>query len=71
MPVIFVGHGTPENAIETNEFTDSWKVLAKNIPKPKCILCISAHWLINDTEITGMAYPKTIHDFYGLFSFAL
>jgi len=65
MPVIFVGHGSPENSIENNEFTKSWKELAKSIPKPKCILCISAHWLLDQTRITAMNKPKTIHDFYG------
>src|SRR3989344_801986 len=65
MPVLFIGHGSPENALEDNLFTRSWKKIAANIPKPKAILCISAHWMIEGTAITAMERPKTIHDFYG------
>ncbi len=65
MPVLFVGHGSPMNAIEDNEFSKSWKDLSKRIPKPKYIICISAHWLREGTAVTGMNKPKTIHDFYG------
>ena len=65
MPVIFIGHGSPMNAIEDNEFTRSWKELAKNIPKPKFILCISAHWLAENTAVVSKTNPETIHDFYG------
>lgn len=65
MPVIFIGHGSPMNAIETNEFTLSIQALGKKIPRPKAILCISAHWLTECTWVTHMQNPKTIHDFYG------
>ena len=65
MPVIFIGHGSPMNAIEDNEFSKGWKALAKKIPKPKAILCVSAHWMREGTAITAMEKPKTIHDFYG------
>lgn len=65
MPVLFVGHGSPENAIEDNEFTRGWKKIAELIPKPKAILCISAHWKQPDTAVTAMENPRTIHDFYG------
>lgn len=65
MPVIFVGHGSPENAIEDNDFSNEWKRLGKILPKPKAILCISAHWQIEGCAITAMENPKTIHDFYG------
>lgn len=65
MPVLFIGHGSPMNAIEDNEFTKGWKAIAKNIPKPKAILCISAHWETNGTFVTAMEIPKTIHDFGG------
>jgi len=65
MPVIFIGHGSPENAIEKNEFSDSWKELAKIIPRPRFILCISAHWETKDSQVTAMDEPRTIHDFYG------
>ena len=65
MPVIFIGHGSPMNAIETNQFTLSLQTLGKNIPQPEAILCISAHWLTEGTWVTHMPHPKTIHDFYG------
>jgi 4,5-DOPA dioxygenase extradiol len=65
MPVLFVGHGSPMNAIEHNEFTEGWRSMVSLIPKPKAILCISAHWETNGTFITSMAKPKTIHDFGG------
>ena len=65
MPCLFIGHGSPMNAIDQNEFTDSWKILANKITKPKAILCISAHWETNGTFITGNTSPPTIHDFYG------
>src|SRR5687767_4956318 len=65
MPVLFIGHGSPMNAIETNEFTLSLQALGKKIPQPKAILCVSAHWLTEGTWVTHMSHPKTIHDFYG------
>src|SRR3989344_2166592 len=65
MPVLFVGHGSPVNAIEKNEFSSNWRRLAGKIPKPDAILCISAHWLKEGTAVTAMERPKTIHDFYG------
>ncbi len=65
MPMLFVGHGSPMNAIENNEFSNRWKLLGKEIPKPAAVLCISAHWLTRGTAITAMAHPKTIHDFGG------
>jgi 4,5-DOPA dioxygenase extradiol len=65
MPVVFIGHGSPENALEDNAFTRNWKSLASSLPRPKAILCISAHWLTEGTAVTGMAQPRTIHDFYG------
>ncbi len=65
MPVLFIGHGSPENALEDNEFTHNWKKVAAQIPKPKAILCISAHWLQEGTAETSMKHPRTIHDFYG------
>jgi 4,5-DOPA dioxygenase extradiol len=64
MPVLFVGHGSPENAIQTNEFTMAWKKLGETLPKTKAILCISAHFILS-TSVTAMNNPKTIHDFYG------
>lgn len=65
MPVLFIGHGSPMNAIEINEFTECLQKLGKRIPTPKAILCISAHWLTEGTWVTHMPHPKTIHDFYG------
>lgn len=65
LPVLFIGHGSPLNAIEDNQFSQGWRKLAKNIPKPEKILCISAHWYISETAVTIMSKPKTIHDFYG------
>jgi 4,5-DOPA dioxygenase extradiol len=65
MPVLFVGHGSPMNAIEDNEFSKRWKQMGKEIPLPKAVLIISAHWLTHGTQITAMDHPKTIHDFGG------
>lgn len=65
MPVLFVGHGSPMNAIETNEFSNEWKVLAGELPHPKAILCVSAHWETKGTFVTAMEKPQTIHDFGG------
>jgi 4,5-DOPA dioxygenase extradiol len=65
MPVIFVGHGNPMNAVENNEFSLKWAEIAAQIPKPKAILCISAHWETWGTMLTGAKNPETIHDFGG------
>ncbi|MFA5815453.1 MAG: 4,5-DOPA dioxygenase extradiol [Bacteroidales bacterium] len=65
MPVLFVGHGSPMNAIEDNEFSRSWKEIGKTLPQPYAILCISAHWETRGTFVTAMEKPKTIHDFGG------
>jgi Uncharacterized conserved protein len=65
MPVLFLGHGSPMNAIEENEFVAGFRDVAKTIPKPSAVLCISAHWETSGTYVTAMEKPKTIHDFYG------
>lgn len=65
MPLLFVGHGSPMNAIEENEFVLSWRNLGKTLPRPKAILCISAHWETSGTYVTAMSKPPTIHDFGG------
>lgn len=65
MPVLFLGHGSPMNAIEENEFSRTWEELGKSLPRPKAVLCISAHWETRGTGVTAMPAPKTIHDFYG------
>ncbi len=64
MPALFIGHGSPMNALENNAFTQSLSVLGEKI-RPEAILCISAHWMTEGTWITSMERPKTIHDFYG------
>lgn len=65
MPVLFLGHGSPMNAIEENEFVGGFRNVAKTLPKPNAILCISAHWFTNGTKVTAMQMPRTIHDFGG------
>jgi len=65
MPVLFLGHGSPMNAIEENQFVDGFRNLDKTLPKPNAILCISAHWYINGTKVIAMKMPPTIHDFGG------
>lgn len=65
MPVLFIGHGSPMNAIEDNEFSRRWKKMAEEIPVPKAVLIVSAHWLTRGTHVTAMEYPRTIHDFGG------
>lgn len=65
MPALFLGHGSPMNAIEDNEFSREWHALAGTIPKPKAIICISAHWETRGTFVTAIQQPKTIHDFGG------
>ena len=65
MPLLFLGHGSPMNAIEENEFVAGFRNVAKTLPKPKAIICISAHWFTNGTKVTAMEKPQTIHDFGG------
>jgi 4,5-DOPA dioxygenase extradiol len=65
MPVLFLGHGSPMNAIEENEFVTGFRNVAKDIPKPQAILCVSAHWETRGTFVTAMEKPMTIHDFGG------
>lgn len=65
MPVLFLGHGNPMNAIEDNIFTRGFQEIAKTLPKPNAILCISAHWETKGTFVTAMTQPETIHDFGG------
>lgn len=65
MPVLFIGHGSPMNGIEHNQFSENWANLAKEIPLPTAILVVSAHWLSRGTKITAMDFPETIHDFGG------
>ena len=64
-PILFIGHGSPMNGIEDNEFSRTWAKFGQEIPKPKAVIVISAHWLTNGTHVTAMKNPKTIHDFGG------
>ena len=65
MPVLFLGHGSPMNAIVENEFITGFRNIAKTLPTPNAIICVSAHWFTNGTKVTAMEMPKTIHDFGG------
>ncbi len=65
MPVLFIGHGSPMNGIEDNEFSQRWTKMAKEIPTPAAVLVVSAHWFSKGTRITAMDFPETIHDFGG------
>ncbi|MFM1913265.1 MAG: dioxygenase extradiol, partial [Bacteroidota bacterium] len=65
MPSLFIGHGSPMNGIENNQFSQTWSNLAQEIPVPKAVVVISAHWLSRGTLVTAMDFPKTIHDFGG------
>lgn len=65
MPVLFIGHGSPMNGIENNPFSQQWSKMAQEIPTPKAVLVISAHWFTKGTQITEMEAPPTIHDFGG------
>ncbi len=65
MPILFVGHGNPMNAIKENAFAAGWRAVGKELPKPQAILCISAHWETQGTFVTSLEKPRTIHDFSG------
>jgi 4,5-DOPA dioxygenase extradiol len=65
MPAIFFGHGNPMNAIGKNAWTDAWSAIGIELPRPKAVLCISAHWYVPATAVTAIAQPRTIHDFGG------
>ena len=65
MPAVFIGHGSPMNALESNRYTSAWRAIGEAVPKPRAVLVVSAHWYIGATAVTAMPKPKTIHDFYG------
>ena len=65
MPALFVGHGSPMNALEDNAYTRGWQDAARRIPQPRAIVCVSAHWETRGTYVSGTPTPETIHDFYG------
>ena len=64
-PALFIGHGSPMNTLERNGFTDAWRRLGTQLPRPRAILVVSAHWFFGATAVTAMRRPRTIHDFYG------
>ena len=64
-PALFVGHGSPMNAVDDNRYSRAWRELGSSLPKPRAILSISAHWYTRSIAVTAMEQPKTIHDFYG------
>ena len=65
MPALFIGHGSPMNTLELNGFTQAWKSLGSELPKPRALVVVSAHWFFGATAVTAMPNPRTIHDFYG------
>lgn len=65
MPAAFIGHGSPMNALADNDYTRTWHQFGQDVPKPRAILIVSAHWYVNATVLTTMRRPQTIHDFYG------
>jgi 4,5-DOPA dioxygenase extradiol len=65
MPAMFFGHGNPMNALYDNAWTQGWNAIGRSMPRPKAILCVSAHWYIPAVAVTSMARPRTIHDFGG------
>jgi len=65
MPAVFIGHGTPFNALNDNRFTQAWRAFGQEIPRPRAILAVSAHWYIGATAATAMPRPPTVHDFMG------
>ncbi len=65
MPALFIGHGSPMNTLEENGYTRAWRRLGEQLPRPRALLVVSAHWYIGATAVTAMARPRTIHDFYG------
>ena len=65
MPALFIGHGSPMNTLERNDYTEAWRAFGQHLPRPKAILTVSAHWYFGATAVTAMPKPRTIHDFYG------
>ena len=65
LPAIFFGHGNPMNAVVRNAYTEAWRRIGAELPRPSVILSISAHWFVPGTSVTGVNAPRTIHDFGG------
>ncbi len=65
MPALFIGHGSPMNALQSNRYTRAWRQIGRMLPRPRALLVVSAHWYFGATAVTAMTRPRTIHDFYG------
>ena len=65
MPAFFFGHGNPMNALQANAYTEAWAAIGREIPRPRAIVVVSAHWYLPGTWVTAMRAPRTIHDFGG------
>jgi 4,5-DOPA dioxygenase extradiol len=65
VPALFIGHGNPMNALEHNAYTRGWRAIGQSIPRPRAVVCVSAHWYIEGTRVTAMERPRSIHDFGG------
>jgi 4,5-DOPA dioxygenase extradiol len=65
MPALFLGHGSPMNAVEESAYRDGWRQAARAMPRPRAVLCVSAHWETRGVALGAAARPETIHDFYG------
>ncbi|HJY38147.1 MAG TPA: class III extradiol ring-cleavage dioxygenase, partial [Steroidobacteraceae bacterium] len=65
LPAIFFGHGNPMNALGKNEYGQAWAAIGASLPRPRAVLCISAHWYVPQLAVTAMTKPRTIHDFGG------
>ena len=65
LPAVFIGHGTPMNTLADNAWTTAWRRFGASLPAPRAVLVVSAHWYVDETAVTAMPVPPTIHDFYG------
>lgn len=65
MPALFIGHGSPMNAVENNRYSQAWRRVGKTLPRPEAIVVVSAHWYASGVAVAAMPHPRTIHDFYG------
>jgi 4,5-DOPA dioxygenase extradiol len=65
LPAYFIGHGNPMNALQTNRYTEGWRRIGRETPRPSAILAVSAHWYVPGTGVTVSPSPRTIHDFGG------
>ena len=65
MPILFIGHGSPLNAVEDNAFSKAWLDMGRRLPRPSTVLCISAHWQTQGSRVTAMDRPSTLYDFFG------